>query len=302
MTTAGSPAKIDGGTFSPALLDQAARRVLLARSNRHGALRLLVHGGLIAIVGSLILAKVPLWPALLLPQGILVIFLFAPLHECIHRTAFRYKWCNDATAALCGWLLLLPPVWFRHFHLNHHRFTNDPARDPELAVAKPDSRTAYVLHLAGLAVWATQIQVLLGNTHGRASDDFIPRKALNRVAMEARWFLALYVIAFAAVGEQLLWVWIVPALIGQPFLRAFLLAEHMGCAQVADMMANSRTTFTSAPVRFITWNMCYHAEHHALPVVPFHQLPDFHGHTRPFLKETADGYVNLHRQIWRDLS
>jgi fatty acid desaturase len=265
-------------------------------------LHLAIHGGLIAIFGALILVKVPLWQALLLPQGILVIFLFAPLHECIHRTAFRHKWCNDAVAALCGWLLLLPPVWFRHFHLNHHRFTNNPSRDPELAVPKPDSRTAYLAHLTGLAVWATQIQVLLGNTHGRASDTFIPKKARNRVAMEARWFLALYVIAFAAAGEGLLWIWVVPALIGQPFLRAFLLAEHFGCPQVADMMANSRTTFTVAPVRFITWNMCYHAEHHALPVVPFHRLPAFHDHTQPYLKQTADGYLSLHRQVWDDLN
>jgi fatty acid desaturase len=302
MTTAGSPAKTDGGTFSTAVLDKAACRDLLARSNWQGALRLAIHGGLIAIFGALILAKVPLWQALLLPQGILVIFLFAPLHECIHRTAFRHKWCNDAVAALCGWLLLLPPVWFRHFHLNHHRFTNNPSRDPELAVPKPDSRTAYLAHLTGLAVWATQIQVLLGNTHGRASDTFIPKKARNRVAMEARWFLALYVIAFAAAGEGLLWIWVVPALIGQPFLRAFLLAEHFGCPQVADMMANSRTTFTVAPVRFITWNMCYHAEHHALPVVPFHRLPAFHDHTQPYLKQTADGYLSLHRQVWDDLN
>jgi hypothetical protein len=37
--------------------------------------------------------------------------------------------------------------------------------------------------------------------------------------------------------------WIVPALLGQPWLRLFLLAEHAGCPQVRDMLANSRTTY-----------------------------------------------------------
>lgn len=301
MTTAGNLPAHKGETFSAARLSKAERQALLAHSNWRGTLHLAVHGGLIAVIGWCILAQVPFWQILLLPQGILLIFLFAPLHECTHRTVFRSAWCNDAVAALCGWLLLLPPAWFRHFHLNHHRFTNNPARDPELAVAKPGNRAAYLIHLSGLPVWAGQIQVLLGNTHGRAADSFIPRKARNRVALEARWFLALYVIAFAAMGGQLLWLWVVPALLGQPFLRAFLLAEHMACPETANMLANSRTTLTTAAVRFIAWNMSYHAEHHALPAVPFHQLPAFHRHTRAHLKVRQNGYLDFHRDLWHRL-
>ncbi len=301
MTMDGTPGLNNGRAFTLAGLDKAELRILLARSNRHGALRLAIHAGLIAVLGWCILAKVPFWPVLLLPQGTLLIFLFAPLHECIHRTAFRSRWCNDVVAALCGWLLLLPPAWFRYFHLNHHRFTSDPARDPELAVAKPRNRPVYLMHLTGLAVWGAQLQALLGSTHGRAEDDFIPQKARNRVALEARWCLALYIIAFAAAGEQLLWVWVVPAFLGQPFLRAFLLAEHMDCPKTTDMLANSRTTSTTAALRFIAWNMSYHAEHHTLPAVPFHQLPAFHHLTQAHLKFRQNGYLNFHRELCRKL-
>ena len=38
-----------------------------------------------------------------------------------------------AVARACGLLLVLPADYFRAFHLRHHRFTQDPARDPELA-------------------------------------------------------------------------------------------------------------------------------------------------------------------------
>ncbi|NQV59104.1 MAG: fatty acid desaturase, partial [Alphaproteobacteria bacterium] len=136
-------------------------------------------------------------------------------------------------------------------------------------------------------------------------DSFIPNNAQAAVAAEARRFLALYAIAFAgclALGSDLLlWTWVIPALLGQPFLRAYLLAEHTGCAEVADMFVNTRTTYTSALVRFIAWNMPYHIEHHALQAVPFHKLPAFHRHTRPYLKVTENGYLNVHRKIWAGL-
>jgi len=89
----------------------------------------------------------------------------------------------------------------------------------------------------------------------------------------------------------------VPALIGQPFLRAYLLAEHARCPHVANMLENTRTTFTTALVRAIAWNMPYHAEHHAYPTVPFHQLPRFHAIVRKHLKTTERGYVRFHRKF-----
>jgi fatty acid desaturase len=292
--------------FSITSLSKAERQALLAHSNWRGALHLAGHAGLVLIIGALIQARIAYWPLLLLPQGILVMFLFCAMHEAIHRTAFRTKWCNDIVSAVCGWLVLLPAVWFRHFHIDHHRFTNDPARDPELAAAKPGTRTEYLLHLSGLPTWWYRIRSFAISALGRNREKFIPNKARASVTAEARWHLALYAIAVAgslAVGSDLLlWTWAIPALLGQPFLRAYLLAEHTGCAEVADMFVNTRTTYTSALVRFIAWNMPYHIEHHALQAVPFHKLPAFHRHTRPYLRVTEDGYLKVHRKIWAGLS
>jgi len=302
----GSPALSENSKkFSISTLSKAQRQALLARSNSRGALHLSGHVGLILIIAGLIQAKIAYWPLLLIPQGILVIFLFSAMHEAIHRTAFRTKWCNDVVAAVCGWLLALPATWFRYFHIDHHRFTNDPARDPELATAKPNTRAGYILYLTGLSTWWARIRVFYGNALGRNRDSFIPNKARAAVAAEARWHLALYALTLAGSvaleSDLLLWTWIVPALIGQPFLRAYLLAEHTGCAEVADMFVNTRTIYTSAPLRFIAWNMPYHIEHHALQAVPFHKLPEFHRHTRPHCMVTETGYLKVHRKIWAAL-
>ena len=103
-------------------------RVLLVRTDGPALIRLAIHVGIVLFLAVLISLRPPYWPALIILQGVVLIFLFAPLHECIHDTAFKSTWCNRLVAIVCGWLLLLPPAWFRYYHLNHHRFTNDPSR------------------------------------------------------------------------------------------------------------------------------------------------------------------------------
>ena len=92
------------------------------------------------------------------------------------------------------------------------------------------------------------------------------------------------------------WCWMLPLALGQPFLRAYLLAEHGLCPPVANMFENTRTTITTRLVRFLAWNMPYHAEHHAFPTVPFHQLPALHELTKQHLRTTSDGYAAFHAE------
>ncbi len=261
------------------------------------------HLGLIAALGGLIAAGAPGWWLLLLPQGVLVVFLFTAMHEASHRTPFATRALNDALAAFAGFVLLLPPEWFRAYHFAHHRFTQDPARDPELASPKPATKAALVWHCTGLPVWWGAVRVLLRNALRGAPEDFVPPRLAGRIRAEARAMLAGYA-ALAAVSvvagsAVLVWVWVLPALLGQPFLRVYLLAEHGGCPFVPDMFANSRTTLASRLVRRLAWNMPYHAEHHAMPAVPFHRLPDLHRLAAPHLKVTADSYPAVARDAWR---
>ena len=93
----------------------------------------------------------------------------------------------------------------------------------------------------------------------------------------------------------LLFVWIVPTILGQPFLRLYLLAEHRRCPHVANMLENSRTTYTNSIVRWLAWNMPYHAEHHAYPAVPFHKLPAFHEVAKRHLQTTQTGYTAFNK-------
>jgi fatty acid desaturase len=280
-----------------AALPAATRKTLTAKADGPAALRLALHGGAVAGLGALIAAGVPGWGWLLLPQGVLLVFLFTAMHECLHRTAFATARLNDRIAAALGFLLLLPPEWFRLFHFAHHRHTQDPARDPELASPKPETWPSFVWHLTGLPLWASLVRTLLTNAVGRNADPFVPAAARPQLAREARAMLAGYAalaaLSVAAGSAVLLWAWVVPALLGQPVLRLYLLAEHGRCPQVADMFENSRTTVTARAVRWLAWNMPYHAEHHAMPAVPFHRLPELHALAEDALKTTERGYAGF---------
>ncbi|MEM7496822.1 MAG: fatty acid desaturase [Pseudomonadota bacterium] len=271
---------------------------LSTRSDRAGLLRLAGHLGAIAAASTVIVAGPPGWWLVLPAQGVLLIVLFTLLHETVHFTPFRSRWLNVAAGHLAGLVLLIPPHWFRYFHLAHHRHTHDPALDPELAAPKPATPGAYAWHLMGLQVWGMSLATLLRNTAGRAEDPFLPVRAWGRVRAEARVMLLLYAglgtFSSVAGSTLILWLWVVPVLFGQPFLRLYLLAEHGQCPHVANVFENTRTTFTNRAVRWLAWNMPYHAEHHALPTVPFHRLPDLHRLTRPHLGETAPGYRAFH--------
>jgi fatty acid desaturase len=284
----------------------AERRALLelaARSDRRGLAQLALHlAALLATGTALALARGSPWlaPALLL-HGLVLVFLLAPLHETIHRTAFRSRRLNDAVARAAGAILLLPPEYFRAFHFAHHRHTQDPLRDPELSTPKPASLAGYLWQVSSLPYWGERIATTLRHARGRVDEPFVARHLKPRILREARALVGLYgLLALGSVlarSDALLVFWLAPALLGQPFLRMYLLAEHTLCPLVPDMLRNARTTRSIALVRCLAWNMPYHAEHHAHPALPFHALPAAHALLEDRIAVQARGYVAVQRAI-----
>ena len=95
--------------YATAAAGDVERRRLLRlaeRSDRRGLGQLALHlAALLATAAAVLAARGLPWllPAMLL-HGDLLVFLFAPLHESIHRTAFRSRWLNDlspGSAARC---------------------------------------------------------------------------------------------------------------------------------------------------------------------------------------------------------
>ena len=272
-------------------LPHDTRAALIMRATRPGLLHLAGHLSAIIATGTLIVLQPPLWWVALPMHGVLIVFLFTLQHECTHRTPFASDRLCDLAGHGIGLVILNPFLWFRPFHFAHHRHTNR-AGDPELEGPPLETRAQWLWHVSGIPYWRAQVALLIRLASGRETPAWLPDTARCRAEREARILLAIYALALLTLmwSPLVLWLWIVPCLLGQPALRLYLLAEHGDCPQVADMLENTRTTFTTRAVRALAWNMPYHAEHHLAPQVPFHRLPALHALIRDRLRVTAPGY------------
>ena len=280
-----------------ASLSNEQKSELTQRSTRAGAGHLLAYVIALTVL-MVIYLSLPYGFVMALPLGIMLVFLFTLLHESVHRTPFAQDWLNDIVARLCGLIIFLPADWFRFFHFAHHRHTNIRGKDPELASPKPSTWGQYLWIISGLPVWYFHFKTLLVNAFSPPHYDYVPASGYARIKREARIALIIYLCLFAVSVYVQSWllvqVWLIPMLIGQPFLRLYLMAEHGDCPEVPNMLENSRTLLTNPLVRFIAWNMPYHTEHHTYPTVPFYRLPELHQFIKTHIKNLNKGYSEFH--------
>lgn len=290
--------------FSPDGLEQ-----LNQRSDLKGTLQLLYHLSILGGSGYLWLTH---WhepwiglPALVI-YGFSIAAMFAPLHECVHRTAFASNRTNDIVAWFAGLLSLYNSTFYRRYHKWHHRYTRIPGKDPELTDPTPNSLGEYLWQVSGIPWWMGKVQGHLRCAIGQMDDlPYIPATARAEVQRSVQLQLACYglAIALSIYFHSFAFVlgWLLPLAIGQPILRLILLAEHTGCTLDANPFANTRTTLTWAPLRWLMWNMPYHAEHHFCPSLPFHALGKAHQQLRSHLQHVDSGYTTVNRNIIQNL-
>ena len=284
-------------------------RALQVRSNRRGGMRLAIHIALLIAAGWLVAVSSG-WTVLpaVFVLGLVQVALFAPAHETMHQTAFASRRAN----AIVGWLTSCPSLLNWHFyaayHVVHHRHTQIPGLDPELGAPPPVSVAGYALRIAGVPYWRLRLKVAADCLRGDlGAYPYVTAAMAPKIILSGRAMIA-FMLGGSALSMVLfgwaspLLYWIVPQLLGQPPLRAYLLAEHTGCSQDSNGLTNTRTTLTSAPVRLLMWDMPYHAEHHLYPSIPFHRLADAHAIIRSKLGHLQPGYVRWNVDHVRSLA
>lgn len=302
VTTPLTQAMRDDAPVSRRELKDLMRR----RSNRPGLIRLAWWFAVLAITGTLVWAAGDN-PWLLIPamfaHGVMIVHHFALQHECSHYTPFRSRWICNLLASYCGFLLVIPPKFFRYEHCDHHTYTNLHGRDPEL-IELPISVWKYLGYLSSVPYWRGQFGGLFRRALGRLTDEekrFVPKVEHAAVIRESRLMLAGYGAIVAAVivfgWTAPVFYWWLPMFMAEPVMRFVRMTEHVGRPNVPDMQMNTRTNIVSAPWRFLNWNMNYHAEHHYASSVPFHALPDLHAKLEDHVYVEKHGYLRAHLDI-----
>ncbi|WP_124976882.1 fatty acid desaturase family protein [Aphanothece sacrum] len=269
-------------------------------SNLKGILQLLGHLAVMVGSGYIWLNQDNLGlkiPALII-YGFTLATMFAALHECVHRTAFANNRLNDIVAWFAGLLSFYNSTFYRRYHKWHHRYTRIRDKDPELTDLTPTNLGEYLWVISGIPWWIGKVQTHYLCATGQMEDlPYIQETARGEIQRSVQLQLLTYLGAIiVSIYYQQPWFvlfWLLPLAMGQPLLRFILLAEHTACTFDANPFANTRTTLTAIPLRFLMWNMPFHAEHHFCPSIPFHALGKAHQKLQPHLCYVERGYINV---------
>jgi vanillate O-demethylase ferredoxin subunit len=206
-------------------------------------------------------------PVALLINTFAIYASFTPLHDATHRTVSSHRGLNDLVGTL-SCLLLLPGVTtgiYRYLHLEHHRYTGDPARDPdEPFVSAPALRTPLVL--AGLDVLWTLWYLRHWNTRPlRERIEFVLSIAFY-VSFHIFWLLSPWALEFVLL-------WMIPQRLGL-FTVSYFFARiqhpHGVMWESAPFQATVR--IEARPwTRWLLLGQAKHCIHHLAPSVPFYR-------------------------------
>jgi fatty acid desaturase len=237
-------------------------------------------------------------------------FAFAGQHEFLHRNAWKTKWINDWVLFIVGCVCCEFGKHERIMHKQHHTFTNNIDKDPELTSYYsrvqlenpgfrniPESRWSYFKQFWD--VWSTftaRFFRVFNSARGIAVDYSGTSWSLKELTytkesgiMEdlkttAQKQLLIWFAVFATFGQTkeglagLFFWWIIPVLVGYPFVNFIRNLEHADCevSKEPNGLRNTRTVSSNPLVRTLLWDTNFHAEHHCYPMVPFFNLHKIH--------------------------
>jgi len=286
-------------------LNRKELKELMQRTNKPALTRIVIWVALLSFTSYLIWLSIGTWfliPAMFM-HGIIIVHHFSLQHECCHYTAFKTRKLNDIIGSICGFSIMLPHQHFRYEHCGHHTYTNLKGKDPEL-IQLPISLYKYIWYISSVSYWKNKFSEIFRHFFGQLSDDekiFIPKQEQTTIFREARIMVSLYLLIFITCTLTNfwapLWFWIIPLFMGEPVMRAIRLTEHVGRPNIDDLKENTRSSLVSYPMRFLCWNMNYHAEHHYASSVPFHALPKLHKKLKGYIYIEERGYLGAHIDI-----
>lgn len=294
-----------------ALLDRNSLRSLLVRKDFPSRVRLTLHWlAFIALLiattsyASNVFVAFPLCLAL----AWVWCTLFAPFHESTHGSAFSRAGANRVAAWFTSFPFLMAPSVYRTFHFEHHRHTQDPELDPELLgkpsnAQNPITRQDWLILVSGIAMIRAKLQLVwfFSFTPQAQWPQAIPWSTHCRnpggMAQECRLLLGAWLVVgfFVLIGlPGSLWI-VLAWWSSHVFLMLWISAEHTGLPNTGSIVSRTRTVGSNRFVRWWLWNMNFHAEHHAWPGMPWHNLPAANAAIASRLEATSPNYTRFHR-------
>lgn len=218
----------------------------------------------VAALASIALNLLPL-PASMAIATVAAYVSFTPMHDASHRSVARSSLVNAIVGRACALPLLALFSAFRYLHLEHHKFTNEPDRDPDHWVARGPT-WQHPLR------WLTmELPYLL--TYRRRTKVASRGERLEMAISSLLSTSLLVAPLFFGHWRAVLFGWVIPAKIAGVFLAyAFDYLPHRPHTITSRVDRFRATIVHSAAWRtpILLWQN-YHLIHHLYPAVPFYR-------------------------------
>jgi len=194
---------------------------------------------------------------------------FTVLHEASHGNIARVRWLNALAGELAASVILCRFLGFRQIHLRHHRYTNDPQRDPD--------------RFTGEGPW-WQRPLRLAATDLHYYFLFDPRalrasRGEHALSLGSAVTLAAAALSLLLTGHAVdaLLVWVLP-LRASMFTAALIVdfLPHMrptSVPRVDDALGHTAQVAPTPLTDALSLCHTHHLLHHLWPRVPFYRLP-----------------------------
>ncbi|MGC8534292.1 MAG: fatty acid desaturase family protein [Rhizomicrobium sp.] len=209
------------------------------------------------------------------------------MHDAAHGVLTANSWLNDRLSQIfCAWPVFSDTVAYRHYHMIHHRRTQQPD-DPDLHLSAKFPITT--------ASFRRKLWRDLSGQTGFKQRKAQFRNALGKpgMSLSARWshfrrrmakmlvanLVLLLILSAVGKPQYYLMFWLLPLLTWQQVVtRIRNIAEHAMVPDNDDVMRNARTTYAGILARafLAPYWVNYHVDHHLLFYVPCYNLPKLH--------------------------
>jgi len=236
------------------------------------------------------------------------------MHEAAHGGLHANRAINEWIGQ---WLCAVPVgadlASYRSYHLQHHKFTQQP-EDPDLSLSAPfpitrESFTRKAIRdLTGQTFIKQRLPLFLSLfKHANAEEEVTHESFVSSGADKMARFLVVNAVMLGALwlSGAAIWfwgVWVIAMATWLPLVtRIRNIAEHACTSTGEDPFTHARTTLANPVERLLIapyW-VNYHAEHHLFMYLPCYRLPEAHRILveKGFIKrmEVRPGYLGVMR-------
>jgi beta-carotene hydroxylase len=208
---------------------------------------------------------------------------YLPSHEAQHdiyaRPGERLRWLNEMVGTLSVIPLVTPYRLLRITHLEHHKHTNDPMRDPDYGTHAETAWGAIWASIRARAPRGAQTDSYEQVCKEQGREDILVEAALYQLG----FYALLFALAWTGYAIEAAALWWLPRHIGVTYTHFYLSwAPHnptMGKGRYKDTRA-----FRSWLGNFSSLGMQAHIVHHLHPRIPLLRTPKAYREMKPILE------------------